>query len=108
MRERLDLVVSVSLVLDESNQISSSAVYDEKSISVKDGAIAVDIVELAVDVSNIICNSWCDNVKLINVLLQALLSTSQTYHSTIFVNDFTVSKDKIHSAILVLDVLEAC
>lgn len=39
--------------------------------------------------------------------LQALLSTSKANNSAIFIDDFAVSEDQIHGAILVLDVLEA-
>jgi hypothetical protein len=101
---RLRLNINGILVLDEVDQISSSAIQNESTVGIIDSAIAVYVIELAIDVSDIISHLRCGVVESVNVDLKALLATSLADDISELVNNFTSFKDKVGSAILICEM----
>ena len=101
---RLRFNINGLLVLDEDDQISSSAIQHESSIGIKDSAVAVYVIELAIDVSDIISHLRCGVIEFVNVDLKALLATSLADNVSKLVNNFARFKDKVGKAILVCEL----
>lgn len=101
---RLRFNINGLLVLDEYDQISSSAIQNKSTVGIIDSAIAVYVIELAIDVSDIISHLRCGVVESVNVDLKALLATSLAYNVTELINNFASLKDEVGSAVLICEL----
>lgn len=95
---------SLALVLDEIYEISSSAIQDESTIGISNCAIAEDVIELAIDVSDIFSDLRCGIVESVNVDLEALLTTCLANNISELINNFASVKDKVSSTILISEL----